>query len=653
MMQQDEQKALAVTRHYLTVLNKSVKINHGKLLNDYGDGSLCTFPSVIDALHCAIEVQQQLQTEPKVPLRIGLHSGEVFFEGYKVMGDSVNVASRIQSLGQGNTILFSKEIFDKIKNQSEFKSISLGRFEFKNVDEPMEIFALANDGLKVPKREDMRGKLKEIQKKTSRRKWVITTAIIALIISAFFIYKSHYSTQEFTGEKSIAVLPFENNGTDNSEEYINDGITQDIINNLSKIASLKKVIGWFSVKGFKKTAKSLNQIAEELGVAAILTGTIQRQAGNIHIIAELIDVNTNKRLWGDEFNYDSKDLLSIQTTVSAEIVRALKANLTPEEEKGLYKHYTENIEAYKFYRKGRAFWDQRTRANYDSAIVYYNKALQLDPEYALAYAGLADCYSLPYNGLPQLEGMPIARTYASKALSLDSTLSEAWTTLGFVQSAFDYDWATSKKTLQKAIELNPNYAIAHVYYGNLLQYTHENTRAGINEIKKALDIEPLSASINWVLGRNYFYAHQNDSAYEQLRKAITLFPNYPLYKIQLVYILLQRKKYSDAIELCNKYSDKWTNILLAYSYAIMGDSTRAVSKLEKILKIYPKADSYDYLYGVAGIYTALNNFDQAITTLEKAYNAREIDMYFINNDPVFDPLRNEPRFKALMKKINF
>ncbi len=187
MMQQDEQKALAVTRHYIAVLNRSVEIHHGQILNDYGDGSLCTFPSVINALHCAIEVQQQLQTEPKVPLRIGLHSGEVFFEGSKVMGDSVNVASRIQSLGHANTILFSKEIFDKLKNQPEFKSISLGQFEFKNVDEPMEIFALAIDGLKVPKREDMSGKLKEIEIKSTRKKIFAAITIILLLAVGFFI----------------------------------------------------------------------------------------------------------------------------------------------------------------------------------------------------------------------------------------------------------------------------------------------------------------------------------------------------------------------------------------------------------------------------------------------------------------------------------
>ena len=276
------------------------------------------------------------------------------------MGDSVNVASRIQSLACANSILFSKEVFDKLKNQPEYRSVSLGKFEFKNVDEPMEIFALANEGLIVPKKEEMSGKLKEIQKKSARKKWMIARCLLILLIAGFFIYKN-FSASGFTGEKSIAVLPFENTGTESSEEYISDGITQDIINNLSKISSLKKVIGWFSVRSFKKTTKTLKQIADELGVAAILSGTMQKHEGKTRIIAELIEVGTNKRLWGYDFEYESKDILSIQSKVAGEIVTALKANVTPEEKKNLSKHYTENVEAYKYYLRAGISGMHRSR----------------------------------------------------------------------------------------------------------------------------------------------------------------------------------------------------------------------------------------------------------------------------------------------------
>ena len=655
VMQQDEQKALAVTRHYIAVLNRSVEIHHGQISNDYGDGSLCTFPSVINALRCAIEVQQQLQSEPKVPLRIGLHSGEVFFENSKVMGDSVNVASRIQSLGQANTILFSKEIFDKIKNQPEFKSISLGQFEFKNVDEPMEIFALVNEGLKVPKREEMSGKLKEMEKKSTRKKIFAAIAIFLLLAAGFFIYKNLTQPTGFTGEKTIAVLPFENTGADNSEEYISDGITQDIISNLSKISSLQKVIGWFSVRAFKKTTKTLNEIAKELGVAAIISGSIQKNADKMHVIAELTEVNTKKLLWNYDSVYSSKDLLTIQSTIAAEIVSAMKASLTAEEKKNLTKHYTDNIEAYKFYRKGRIFWDQRTKESFDSSQIYYNKAIELDPDYALAYSGLADLYIYNQKGLLQTEAIPFARNYALKALLLDSTLSEALTTIGFIQSAFDYDWVKSKNTLQKAITLNPNYPTAHLFYGNLLQYTGESTEQGISEIKKALSLDPLSRNLNYVLGRNYYYAHKYDSAFEQLKKTIALDQNFNLAKGNLAYVLLEKKNYPAAFDIILQLKengiskiDYYKGITLSYAYAASGDKVRAKEELEKTLVEYPDQSPFN----IARVYIALRDYEKAITSLEKAYEQRDLWMYALKADPTFNPIRNELRFKALMKRMN-
>ena len=281
MMQRDEKDALAVTRHYIAVLKQSTQAFHGRILNDYGDGSLCCFPSATEAVKAAVQMQQQLQQEPKVPLRIGIHVGELFFEEDKVMGDSVNVASRIQSLGQTNTILFSKEVFDKLKNQPEYKSVSLGKFEFKNVDEPLEIFALSSEGLVVPKREQLSGKLKEIKRLSARRKLFIAAAAFLVLITSWLFYKNLSHPPGFAGEKSIAVLPFDNSGSEKMEEYLTDGITQDIIGNLSKISSLKKVIGWVSVRSFRNSTKTIQEIANELGVAAMLTGTFQKQENKI------------------------------------------------------------------------------------------------------------------------------------------------------------------------------------------------------------------------------------------------------------------------------------------------------------------------------------------------------------------------------------
>ena len=653
MMQKDETLAVNMMKHYISVIKKTVNEYDGKIVNDYGDGSLCVFPSCTDALKAAIEIQKDLQHEPVVPLRIGLHLGEIFFEDEKVMGDSINVASRIQSLGQANTILFSKEIFDKIKNQPGFNSVSVGIFEFKNVDEPMEVFALANEGLIVPKREEMSGKLKDLQKSSSTKRIALIGFAIVLLITGFFIFKSLSAPKGFKGEKSIAVLPFENTG-DTTGEYLSDGVPELIIGNLSKLASLEKVIAWFSAKRFKKTDRTLDQIATELHVAAILSGRIYKHQDKTRISVELIEARTNKHLWGGDFDYSEKDILSIQPTIAREIANALSATITPEEGKRISKNYTENVEAYKLYRKGRSFWDKRTKESYDSAEANYKRAIDLDPDYALAYVGIADCYTYNQKGLSQVEAIPIVKDYVTKALQLDSNLAEAQTTQAFIQSHFDYDLAGAKIKLQKIINENPNYPIAHLYYGNVLFYSGE-IEAGLAEARKILSLDPLSAAFNFVLGRNYYQARKYDSAIAQLQKNITVNPRFYSSYFFLGLVYFENKKFDLANSAFSKLPDGIYDVgnsgLIAkcYGLARSGDITRARKDFSKIpADVIKSSPFFTALY-----YLAVGDIQKAIDYLEESYNSHTLYMLFLKIDPMFDTIRNEPRFKALLKKMNF
>jgi len=655
MMQQNEGNALLIMNRYTSVLNKLITDYGGKILNDYGDGNLCSFSSVTQAIQCALHIQQLLQTDLNVPLRIGLHVGEIIFEGEKVMGDGVNVASRIQSLGLANSILFSKEVFDKIKNQPEFNTVCLGLFEFKSVEEPMEVFALTNQGLKVPKREEMSGKLKEIQQKSNRRKWMTLTAMMVLLAAGFFLYKIRMHNAVFTGtERSIAVLPFDNIGPDTSEGYISDGITQDVISNLSKISSLQKVIGWISVRSFKKTSKSLKEIADELDVAAILSGTIEKEDQKTRIRAELIEVGTNKLLWVDKFEYSGNDFLSIQSKLAIQIANALKANLSPEEKKGITRNNTENAEAYKLYRRGRSFWDIRNKANYDSAEQYFKEALLLDPDYALAYSGLADCYTFNQKGLTQMEAIPIAKAYALLALSHDSTLTEAKTALAFIQSAFDFDMKGAIPVFNKIISENPNYAPAHIYLGNLLGCLGDH-EADLNEKRKALSLDPLSAAWNMVLGRTLYMARKYDSAFEQLQKTIHLNSKVNGAYSALGLVFIQKGEYQKAIDAFSKLPpgpfDLGNNGLayLSYAYALKGDKMKAKELLNKI----PGSDRLQCAYFLAYIYRALGDTTEALNQLEYSYANHFLSMPALNIDINLDPIRKEPRFQALLKKMNF
>jgi class 3 adenylate cyclase/TolB-like protein/Tfp pilus assembly protein PilF len=654
VMQQDEQAALLMNKRYVAVLKQSVESHGGEILNDYGDGSLCTFSSATQAVRCAMQIQQKLQNEPKVPLRIGLHVGEIFFEDGKVFGDGVNIASRVQSLGVANSILFSSEICSKIKNQPEFKSVSIGKFEFKNVDEKIEVFALTNEGLVVPDKRNMKGKLRE--KKINQKRFLIPSAIILLGIISFFIYRIYYKYPGFTGkDKSIAVLPFETISSDSGNEYINDGFTIDIISKLSNLSGLSMVPGWAIVKTFKDPRQNIIDIAHSLGVEAILTGTIQKRGDTFHLVTELTDVNSGKTIWNMDDYSKWGDVLKLQMEVAEKIASSLAAHLTKEDKNGINKEYTNNTDAYNYYIKGRYFWDKRSIVSFDSAEANFKKATELDPNYALAYAGLADCFIFNQKGLSQTEAIPIARDYANKALNIDSTLAEPLATLGFIQSAYDYDWKGAKITLEKALKLDPNYTYGHIYYGNLLQYTGENVERGIEEIKKARSLDPLSVSINWVLGRNYYFAGKMDSAEEQLRKTIGISSQYPFAKVTLAFVLLSKKKYNEAFDIIkqiplggNITNAEYQGTILSYAYAISGNIEMAKKELALLLN----ENSFKGHYQIAKIYTALKEFDLAFSELNKAYQDREITMYFIKVDPVFSPLRSEPAFNELLKKMN-
>ena len=356
LMQENEQKAVALIKHYNTALNELVALHNGKVLNYYGDGSLCTFPSVTEALNCAIELQKELQVEPTVPLRIGLHVGEVFFENDKALGDGVNVASRIQSLGQANTILFSKEISDKIRNQPEFKSVSLGLFEFKNVDQPMEVFALANEGLNIPKKETLEGKLKTPLSKTNkpvRRKIIAAVSIILLLVAGYFIYSIQLKKSGFSGkEKSIAVLPFASMNSDKETESFSMGISTEITNQLSKISTLNVRAPSSTIRFIDEKNKTLKDIAAELNVAAIVTGQFQIVSNKIRVYVALTDVNSDKVIWSKDYPSDWQDIFSIQNAIAEQVAFELNTELTKDEKKKIERNPTNNPEAYKYYLQG-------------------------------------------------------------------------------------------------------------------------------------------------------------------------------------------------------------------------------------------------------------------------------------------------------------
>jgi adenylate cyclase len=640
MMQKDEQWAINLIRHHRSVLENTVTEHEGDVIEYYGDGSLCIFTSITQAMKCAVSIQQQLQEEPAVPLRIGLHIGEVVYEGGKIMGDGVNISSRIQSLGLAGSILFSKEIFDKIRNHTEFKTVYLGKFLLKNITEPMEVFALANDGLTVPAKEEIAGRIKDLPNKSLTRlqKWIITSAfallLLWILISQFGFFKKQNA---FTGkEKSIAVLPFENISNDTLQQYFSDGITEDIITQLSKIADLK-VISRTSVMQYRGTQKNIKEIANELGVTAILEGSVRKEADKVRITAQLIDANTDEHIWAETYDRNASEVFAIQSEVAQHIVNELNIKLTTEEGKRIIEKATDNVEAYEDYLRAKKLpWSQR--------IEPLLNAIKKDSTFSLAWAELASAYSkIPFRN--QIEKPYYVRKSldaAMTAVALGPERAETHMILGDVLKISTLSPTIAIKELNKSIELNPNNAEGYVYLAFAQMELGKFTDAEKN-LRKAKQLDPLSGIMNsgWL---NYYRYSRNPDKYISYRNELrpANIPDSILGSKSVYYFL------KDEYDSILYYSRPGSNsILKNIAYTRTGQT----DKTKKIADSLESVSPYDQAFQTGILYAWIGEKQKAIEKLNLAYRLYDFGLISIKVDKLFDPLRNEEGFKELLKKM--
>ena len=641
MMQKNEQQAITVIKRHKSVLGKNVADHKGDMVEFYGDGSLCIFSSVTEALHCAMLVQRELLKEPAIPLRIGLHIGEILFDEDKVMGDGVNLASRIQALGKAGSILFSKEVFDKIRNHHEFKAVALGRFELKNVDEPMEVFALANEGLIVPKKEEMTGIREFITSKKKSvspiKRTIILSAVLLLIISAIFISRSFIRKRRFTGnEKSIAVLPFKNISNDTLQEYFSDGITEDIITQLSKIADLK-VISNTSVMQYKNASGNIRQIAEELHVASILEGSVRREGNEVRITAQLIDANTDQHIWANNYDRSINEVFAIQSEVAQQIANELNAKLTEEEGKRIQKKATGSMAAYEDYLQAR-------QSRWDQAEKLLLSALQKDSTFALAWASLA----LLYSKMPVID--PADRPYYIRK-SLDAALtavnygpdhSETHMALGDILKTITLNPDLSIKELNKSISLNPNNAEAYVYLAFALIELGRFPEAEKN-LLKAKQLDPVSMFMKAAWTRYYLYSRNADKLGEYLQEFNSPNGRTVAPGIRVSYFFL-KEEYDSILVYGNR---RYQSAEIAIALVKTGKKIQAGMIVDSLLK----ASENDNAFNIGIIYGWLGEKQKAIEYLNLAYRLYDYSLISIKVNKLFDPLRNEDGFRKLLSKM--
>ena len=464
-----------------------------------------------------------------------------------------------------------------------------------------------------------------------------------------------WTTRSAIPEKSIAVLPFENLSDDKSNAYFAEGVQDEILTRLAKVADLK-VISRTSTQHFKSTPENLPQIAKQLGVMNILEGSVQKANDQVRVNVQLINAMNDAHLWAEIYDRKLTDIFAVESDIAKTIADTLQAKLTGTEERAIAKVPTSNKEAYELYLRGRFFWNKRTGADLKVGIDYFNQAITKDPNYALAYSGLADSYLLlsVYSAASPRDSIPQAKAAAKKALELDSTLAEAHASSGRILSGYDFAFDQAIAEFERAIELNPNYATAHHWLSNTPLVGRGDFDRAISEGKRSVELDPLSMINSADLGNTYFYARRYDEGALQVKKALEIDPHAYIAHYYLGEILQLKGQLTEAIAEYEKAveldDDPQPLALVGQAYARSGKRKEAEQILARLTE--EAKTRYVSAYNLALMFLGLGEKEKAIAALERAYNeGAGNDIYSIRVDPMLDELRKDARFEALAEKI--
>jgi TolB-like protein/class 3 adenylate cyclase/Tfp pilus assembly protein PilF len=620
LTQKNERLALELLEEHRKIIRPIVTRHNGREIKTMGDAFLIEFGSALEGTECAIDIQKSFHdhnqrsiVERHIHLRIGIHLGDVLQRQSDVLGDAVNIASRIEPLAEADGICISEQVFDQVRNKVDCPIVKLGPRQFKNIDYPIDVYRI-------------------------------------------LCHENHETAEVGLDKKRIAVLPFLNISPDPNDAYFADGLTEELIARLSTISGLK-VIARTSVMRFRGTAKGVGEIGNELRAGTILEGSVRKATNRLRVTAQLIDASSEEHLWVQSYDRQLEDIFAIQTEVAQNVTDALKTQMLGVEREHIAKRSTGDIGAYTFYLKGRYYWNERSRDSLTKAIKYFEEAIRRDPGFALAYAGLADSYVVlvDHGHLPRSEGFPKAKEAARKALELDGTVAEAHTSLGNILSC-EWDWLGAEEEFAKALSGNPNYATAHHWYSIHLG-TLGRLDEGIRELKIAEELDPLSPMIHAYAGIVYFCARKYDIALAELDKALELDPNFVPAHANRVDVYLAKSMFEEALTQLERVLP-FFEPLSAHMKAEVGSVYAASGRTEeakRILRECEEASAHERAEDVnqgalALIHLKLGNKDRALEWLEKAFEARTITPFLVKLSPHFDEISSDPRFEELLKK---
>jgi TolB-like protein/Tfp pilus assembly protein PilF len=513
-------------------------------------------------------------------------------------------------------------------------------------------FELTPEGLKRTESAD------ELPKRSARSHAWIYVVIVAGAISVGVFFLGRYTSSKQsakTPEQSIAVLPFENASNEPNTEYLSEGISEALINSLSELQQLR-VIARPTAFRYKPKDVDPRQVGRELGVAAVLTGKVRQMQDALKVQVDLVDAVTGAQIWGAGYDRKIADLVAIKQAIVQEVTAKLKLKLSSEEQRRLVKRDSTNAEAYQFYLRGRYFWNKRTSDGIKQAIEHFQQSIERDPNFALGYVGLADSYIALtfYNFAAPHETMPKAKESAIKALALDNTLAEAHVSLAHILMNYDWNWSAAETEFKRSIELRPDYATAHEWYAIHYLTATGRLKEAVQEMKKALELEPASLVMNTFMGATLYYAGRYDEAIDQCRRTIEMDPNFAVahWHLGLAYEEKQAldaatEEFKKAISLSG--GSPLMRAALSRAYAQSQKKPGANEMLDKLNEL--SKQQYVSPYEVATIYIALGNNEQAFQLLEEAYAEHSFHLVYLNVSPQFKSVRSDPRFQDLVQRL--
>jgi TolB-like protein/Tfp pilus assembly protein PilF len=614
--EKDENRALRLLEEHRNLLEEIFPKYDGVIVKTIGDAFLVEFASAVEAVNCALEIQREMQKfkashkqNEMATIRIGIHVGDIVHTAGDILGDAVNVAARVEPLAEPGGICVTRQVVDQVRGKVDCQLVSLGTRELKNIQNPVELYRL------VP---------------SSASKF----------------------EKEFLDPRRIAILPLANMSPDPNDRYFAEGMTEELISTISRIGELS-VISRTSVMKYKDTTLSIGQIAQELAAGSIIEGSIRKAGNRVRITAQLIQAESDRHLWSQSYDRDLTDVFAIQGDIAEQVAEALKVRLLSKEKKSIEKKATGNPEAYTLYLKGRYYWNERTEAGVKKAANYFEEALKIDPDFAMAYSGLADAYLImaDYSWMDPKEAGLLAKRYAAKALEIDDMLAEAHASLGLYHQQF-WDFSSSERELKRAIELRPNYAAAYHWYAILLSWLGRYGECG-EMLKRERELDPYSRVMNMSIGVNLFYLRKYDQSIEQLDKVTDANPDFAAAHFWKSLVYCQVDKFEEAIEEAKRAVELDNGsanmkMSLATIYARSGDKESGTRVMNEAL-----SGKWGYVSPaqIAMVKFQLGQKDEAFSLFQKAVEVHDTNLLYLRGSPGFEECQSDPRWMDIERSM--